>query len=44
MYITHEIVIKEMMICLFLIGSLKTSQPTITISNNKCSTIERTTN
>lgn len=42
MYITHEIVIKEMMICLFLIGALKTSQPTI--SNNKCSTIERTTN
>lgn len=42
MYISHEIVIKEIKICLFLIGALKTSQPTI--SNNKCSTIERATN
>ncbi len=33
---------KEIRISLFLIGALKTSQPTI--SNNKCSTIERTTN
>lgn len=42
MYISHEVVIKEIMISLFFIGALKTSQPTI--SNNKCSTIERTTN
>ncbi len=42
MYISHEVVIKEMMICLFSIGALKTSQPTI--SNDKCSMIERTTN
>lgn len=42
MYISHEVVSKEIMICLFLIGALKTSQPTI--SNNKCSAIERTTN
>lgn len=42
MYISHEVVIKEIMISLFLIGALKTSQPTI--SNDKCSTIERTTN
>ncbi len=42
MYISHVAVIKEMMISLFLIGALKTSQPTI--SNNKCSAIERTTN
>lgn len=42
MYISHEVVSKEIMICLFLNGALKTSQPTI--SNNKCSAIERTTN
>ncbi len=42
MYISHEVVVKEIMICLFLIGALKTSQPTM--SNNKCSAIERTTN
>ncbi len=42
MYISHVAVIKEMMMTLFLIGALKTSQPTI--SNNKCSAIERTTN
>lgn len=42
MYISHEVVSKEIMISLFLIGALKTSQPTI--SNNKCSAIERTKN
>lgn len=42
MYISHEVVTKEMMTCLFSIGALKTSQPTI--SNKKCSTMERTTN
>lgn len=42
MYISHEAVSKEIMLTLFLIGALKTSQPTI--SNNKCSAIERTTN
>lgn len=42
MYISHEAVIKEIMLTLFLIGALKTSQPTI--SNNTCSAIERTTN
>ncbi len=42
MYINHEAVSKEIMLTLFLIGALKTSQPTI--SNNKCSAIERTTN
>lgn len=39
---SHVVVIKGIMISLFLIGALKTSQPAI--SNNKCSTIERTTN
>lgn len=42
MYISHVAVIKEMMMSLFFIGALKTSQPTI--SNNKCSAIERITN
>lgn len=42
MYISHEAVSKEIMLTLFLIGALKTSQPTI--SNNTCSAIERTTN
>lgn len=42
MYINHEAVSKEIILTLFLIGALKTSQPTI--SNKKCSANERTTN
>jgi len=42
MYIIHEVVSKEIILSLFGIGALKTSQPKI--SNNTCSAIERTTN